>query len=185
MRAKDLDAIRFRAPSQFNVEIKNICQKYPGILVDVESAFEHESPHGIIGNNLILEHIHPNERGYYLMARAIATTMSQFGLVTPEWDWSLDKSDSAYLAMNNLSLLSREIVNAAIFRLTSHWPFPTANQERKYQKIGTVRTEELALAYTSHRQGSLIRLHLDLGYEYFMKNDLKKCIIRIPGCFSH
>jgi len=176
VRAKDLDVIRFRAPSQFNVIIKNICQKYPGTLVDVESAFENDSPHQIIGNNLILEHIHPTERGYYLMARVIATTMSQSGLVAPDWDWSLDKSDSAYLAMNNLSLLSREIVNAAIFRLTSHWPFPKANQERKYQKTGTARTEELALAYTSHRQGSLIRLHLDLGYEYFMKNDLKNAL---------
>jgi lysophospholipase L1-like esterase len=68
-RAKDLDGLRFRAPEQINTIILQLCKKYPGVhLVNTKSAFELHSKKLIIGSELILEHVHPNLKGYALMS---------------------------------------------------------------------------------------------------------------------
>jgi tetratricopeptide (TPR) repeat protein len=182
--AKDLDVIRFRAPSRFNQIIRDLCKNQPNILVDIETAFRVNSPEGIIGNNLILEHIHPNDKGYFLMAQTIARAMSDYQFVNQNWDWSRNFSDSTYLAMNHLSLLSHEVVNAAVYKLQQHWPFSKSKEFSPYRRIGTARTEELALGYVLQRKGTLIKLHLDLGYEYFLRGDYKNAHLEYEAGLS-
>ncbi|HLZ87388.1 MAG TPA: hypothetical protein VKQ52_09110, partial [Puia sp.] len=68
--AKDLDALRFRAPETLNDIIDSLCKRYREntFLVDTRAAFEAASDHGIIGNSLLLEHVHPNLTGYALIS---------------------------------------------------------------------------------------------------------------------
>ncbi|NEW81441.1 MAG: hypothetical protein GZ094_03640 [Mariniphaga sp.] len=67
--AKELDQLRFRAPEAFNAIIRRIAANRPGIYVtDVATAFETSSPHHIVGKEFLLEHVHPNLPGYYLLA---------------------------------------------------------------------------------------------------------------------
>jgi tetratricopeptide (TPR) repeat protein len=83
--AKDLDMLRFRAPEAMNTIIAGLPGKYKGVyLVDTKTIFEAHSPHGIIGNETILEHVHPNIFGYSLMSDAFYRSIKQHKLITPE-----------------------------------------------------------------------------------------------------
>lgn len=76
-KARDLDLLRFRAPTQFNQIIKKQAAKYHAFVVDVEQTFVTHSPDGIPDNNLILEHLHPNLKGYFYLANAFSKAMIQ------------------------------------------------------------------------------------------------------------
>jgi len=173
IRARDLDVIRFRAPSRFNAIIKEVAG-FKGLPVaDIFSAFVQTSADSVPGENLILEHIHPNATGYYAMAKTIALTMSESRLVAPLWDWSPALSDSAYLAMNKLTTLSHEVANMAAFRLKNHWPFTHSGRPvAPYRRVGNAQTEKLARLYVFERALPLHLLHLDYGYSLFSEGDL-------------
>ncbi|MAD73195.1 MAG: hypothetical protein CML20_00040 [Rheinheimera sp.] len=66
--AKDHDLLRFRAPEAINQKIRELASRYNATLVDSEAAFIANSPAGLLGNNLLLEHLHPNVQGYFLLA---------------------------------------------------------------------------------------------------------------------
>jgi len=83
--AKDLDMLRFRAPEELNTIIAGLPEKFHGIyLVDTKQQFENHSPHGIIGRETILEHVHPNIYGYSLMSEAFYQSMKRYKLITPD-----------------------------------------------------------------------------------------------------
>lgn len=80
--ATELDQLRFRAPEAFNDIIRNVALNHPETNVtDVASSFETASPHQIVGDELMLEHVHPNLSGYYLMADAYFKTISASNLI--------------------------------------------------------------------------------------------------------
>lgn len=69
MRAKDYDPLRFRAPDIFNQIIRRYTNEFDNVhVVDVYQIFANHSPNGIIGNELLLEHVHPNLTGHKLIA---------------------------------------------------------------------------------------------------------------------
>jgi tetratricopeptide (TPR) repeat protein len=71
LKAKDLDGLRFRAPEQFNEILAQLCNKYPGThLVDTRAAFESNADHRIIGDELTVDHVHPDLKGYAIMSDA-------------------------------------------------------------------------------------------------------------------
>ena len=79
-KARDLDTLRFRADSRINEINRSAAGSSPGAeLVDAEAVFANKSPNGIIGSDLVYEHVHMTPLGNYLLARAmfmqIATKM--------------------------------------------------------------------------------------------------------------
>ncbi|HAH22164.1 MAG TPA: hypothetical protein DCL77_00060 [Prolixibacteraceae bacterium] len=83
--AKDLDLLRFRAPEALNSVIASLPQKFPGVfMVDSKKIFEDHSPHGIIGQETMLEHVHPTIYGYGLMSEAFYQGLKQHKIITPE-----------------------------------------------------------------------------------------------------
>lgn len=83
--AKELDIIRFRAPEEINTIIEQSAKKYQNYFVDVRKAFEMKSPHGIIGKELVLEHLHPNIDGYFLIAESFFQSLNKSGLIRSEF----------------------------------------------------------------------------------------------------
>lgn len=83
VRAKELDLLRFRAPDTLNAIIRTLCRTYAGDvhLVEARSLFEAHSPHGILGRETLLEHVHPNLYGYALLSEAFYTSMKGAGLL--------------------------------------------------------------------------------------------------------
>jgi len=71
-QAKELDALRFRAPDKINGTIKTLSREFPNVVfINNDSTFRCNSPLQCIGNELILEHLHPNLKGYHLMAKTL------------------------------------------------------------------------------------------------------------------
>lgn len=69
-RARDLDPLRFRAPGDINAIIRTLSTQ-PGVyLVDALAEMEARSTNGVIDNALMLEHLHPNVPGYFLIAES-------------------------------------------------------------------------------------------------------------------
>ncbi len=77
VEAKDLDELRFRAPEDFNQIIKQLGGKFNYPVVDIDSIFNAASPQGIVGSNLIVDHLHPNINGYKLLAKSFYDEMNK------------------------------------------------------------------------------------------------------------
>jgi tetratricopeptide (TPR) repeat protein len=75
--ACDQDVLRFRADSR----IENIIRQQargPVKLADAQGAMVAESPHGLVGDEFLYEHVHPNFAGNYVIARAIADQVADW-----------------------------------------------------------------------------------------------------------
>ena len=122
-RASEYDLLRFRAPDTLNDIIRQLCRTYSEEvhLVDTRSLFEAHSPHGILGRETLLEHVHPNLYGYALLSDAFYRSMKTAGLLSP----------SAAQEMTLDSLLQRMPVTRVdslygayqIMMLKTRWPF--------------------------------------------------------------
>jgi tetratricopeptide (TPR) repeat protein len=71
--ARDLDALRFRADSRLNRIIREVAGEFAdcAVALDVEDRMDSTSDHGIAGEEQLLEHVHFNFHGNYLLAAAM------------------------------------------------------------------------------------------------------------------
>jgi tetratricopeptide (TPR) repeat protein len=77
-RARDLDTLRFRADTRINDINRSVASAYPGVgLVDTEAILAAASADGIIGSDLIYEHVHMTPAGSYLLAHTVFRQMSE------------------------------------------------------------------------------------------------------------
>ena len=72
VRARELDTLRFRADSKINDINRSVASSSPGVeLIDADQIFAKESANGVIGSELVYEHVHLTPEGSYLLARAM------------------------------------------------------------------------------------------------------------------
>jgi tetratricopeptide (TPR) repeat protein len=76
LRARDLDTLRFRADSKINEINRSNATSARVALVDAEKILSDAVADGIIGTDLIYEHVHMTPAGNYLLARAIFTQIA-------------------------------------------------------------------------------------------------------------
>jgi tetratricopeptide (TPR) repeat protein len=77
LRARDLDTLRFRADGKINDINRSAASSASGAeLVDVDDIFSKASPNGIIGSDLVYEHVHLTPEGNYLLAQAMFQQIS-------------------------------------------------------------------------------------------------------------
>lgn len=76
-RAVDLDCFRVRTTDSFNTEAEKLAKNFGAITADVERVFAENSDHGIIGSELVYDHVHLTERGHYLVARSVFNALKQ------------------------------------------------------------------------------------------------------------
>lgn len=102
VRAQDLDTLRFRADSKLNEVIRSVAGSGAGVsLVDAAAVFAGESPHEVPGSELFYEHVHPNPRGTYLLARAFFRQIAS--MLPPEL-----QSGAAGTAIASANVVSEE-----------------------------------------------------------------------------
>ncbi|MFZ5516125.1 MAG: tetratricopeptide repeat protein [Candidatus Zhuqueibacterota bacterium] len=122
VRARDLDGLRFRASSDINAIIRKLCTQRKIPLVDTDAAFAGQSPRGIIGNELISEHLHPNFNGYFLMAKTLAQAIDEFNFFGTQAQ-NLHLTDDFFADYSRVTLIDRAIGDKKIEQLTSGWPY--------------------------------------------------------------
>jgi tetratricopeptide (TPR) repeat protein len=123
--ARDYDELRFRCSSEFNEAIQR-AGNVPGTrIVDFERVFSAQSPDSIVGHTLITEHLHPNARGYFLMAKAYASAIRSCGLLAPDEEWAKRDTvpDETLWADRPLTDLDSLCAEKRTRLLTGGWPF--------------------------------------------------------------
>lgn len=123
--AKDLDALRFRAPEKINSIIKELAIKYDCRFINIDSAFNALSPEGIVGNNLIADHLHPSLTGYLLMGKIYFEGMEKYGFLTDGTQLQIpeNKQDSIVISNFAFSSLDSAISGIRLKGLLNDWPF--------------------------------------------------------------
>jgi len=123
--ARDLDALRFRAPSDMNRIIEATAPAHSAKLVDVEGALARSSSDGIIGNELMLEHLHPNLRGYFLLADAFFAALT--GEIEPQRWQAGPERDVAWQEIP-VTEIGQLAGGYRLRYLKSDWPFQQEKQ---------------------------------------------------------
>lgn len=165
-RAKELDGLRFSAPEQINVIIGQLCKKYPNAhLVDTKGVFETWSAGHIAGNELILDHVHPNLTGYALMSDAFYESMKKNNLISAgnEKDLTL-KQLLMQMPVTKVDSL------AGIYKISllkKSWPF---NEVLQRDSI-TVSTEEEKLGWSLALNKISWREATDNLFTYYINNN--------------
>ena len=123
LKAKDLDAIRFRASEDLNSVISALADSIGAIHISLKSFFEEHSPHNLIGNNLMTDHLHPNIDGYFLMAECFFNAIHEHRLIVSNWDSLNVPPLSQYRYRWGYTALDSMIAEIRIQHLKSGWPF--------------------------------------------------------------
>jgi len=125
-RAKDLDCVRFRASEKINEIIQELAVRYEAYLVPMKDHFENKSFNGLIGNNLLTEHVHPNIDGYFLMADAFYNVITGNNIIE-KLDSSYFKASEYYRNNWGFTELDSIYADLKIRQLKGGWPFKPEN----------------------------------------------------------
>jgi lysophospholipase L1-like esterase len=175
--AKDLDALRFRATEDFNQIIHELADKYTIPVVPMEKYFEENSPHDMIGNNLICDHLHPNIDGYFLMADAFYNTLCHEEFITTDWPENTLKPASYYRHNWGYTLLDSTYAALVITQLKGGWPFQTFGPNRVLFQISPVTVEDsLALEIVKTGKLTLEMAHDKLASYYIIKGEYRRAL---------
>lgn len=173
-KARDQDALRLRASEAFNAVIQNAVRGGNAELVSIRSNFEQISPHGLIGENLMLDHVHPNLSGYFLMARSFFDEMVAAGCLPEEADLQARRPESDYWQDVGLTPLDFELANMRTRILKSGWPFKSeADREVFAPHAAEDKTRKLALRILRN-QITWEAGHLELAEYYSEQNQLEQ-----------
>jgi tetratricopeptide (TPR) repeat protein len=122
--ARDNDLLKFRAPSELNSIIRNLCESNRIQFFSSDSLFAARSPDGIAGRNLFWEHLHPTAEGYYEIACMFVRTMLRSNFI-PERPQSHIATQLLPWNTDTLSICWLDLAygDIAMRNLTNNWPF--------------------------------------------------------------
>jgi lysophospholipase L1-like esterase len=122
--ARDLDPLRFRAPSEFGDIVRRVAAANGATVVDVNAAFAAASEHGLIGERLLLEHVHPNLEGYFLLSDAFRDALVGSGLLGTPGNPITDEEARAGMPVSEVD---RYFGDYKVLLIRSGWPFTTTS----------------------------------------------------------
>lgn len=117
-KARDLDLLRFRASGAMDSVIQQLSQEYAAEFIDIKSLFNDAAEFGIVGNDLLHEHVHPKLKGQRILADAFYDELSSFLIKeynltkseNSDFEYSIAKPDSLY-------------ADLLIAQMMPNWPF--------------------------------------------------------------
>jgi tetratricopeptide (TPR) repeat protein len=118
--ARDRDELRFRAPGEINAILREVAADQGARVVEVEQAFARASEHGIVGNGLMLEHLHPNLDGYFVLADAFYRALREDGAIG---SWQRAVPPAQARREMPVTEVDRLYGEWRIGGLTAEWPF--------------------------------------------------------------
>ncbi|NWG29047.1 MAG: hypothetical protein HXY48_11010 [Ignavibacteriaceae bacterium] len=129
--AKELDALRFRAPEKINRTIIQLCKEFNFPIVRSDSLLNSSSKYGIVGNELMTDHLHPNVKGYQLIGNLFFSEMKHRGYLPTNEKPDIDEitADSLVYAYYNFTALDSTIADFRIKILKNDWPYIKAENK--------------------------------------------------------
>ena len=145
--ARDRDELRFRAPEEIDRILREVAAEQGAHVVEVREAFARAAPDGIVGRELMLEHLHPNLEGYFTMADAFYQALHErraFG----SWERPVPRAQARReMPVTEVDRLYGEY---RIAGLTAGWPF-AAGDERFRLPEPADPVERIAQSYYQGR----------------------------------
>jgi tetratricopeptide (TPR) repeat protein len=173
--AKDLDCVRFRAPEDLNSVIYDIGTKYNVPILGMKKVFEQHSPNGIIGDNLMTEHLHPNIEGHFLMADAFLNLMRKDKFISQDWDTSRIKPSSFYRSNWGFTALDSLHADITVKSLKASWPFKPETVVNNFLITYTPNSLEDTLAFMCIKTNMAIEeKHRELAEIYKSRGEFLK-----------
>jgi len=133
LKARDWDALRFRASSDINRIIREFEQSHGLVVVPLYEDFRSVSAHGLIGKQWMLDHLHLNYQATFMMARFIFEAM-QNRLIDPHWALERLKDDQSYRRQMAMTPLDEAIGRLRIQILEAGWPFQKESRVEQFLK---------------------------------------------------
>ena len=155
VRARDLDALRFRADSKLNAITQALGQAGSGnvTFIDVQAALDAQSPSGITGRETFYEHVHftfeGNHRLAKLFAEGIASQLESGG-DNPSGPWLTSGECARRLAYTDWD---RGVVLASVIRRLQQPPFN--HRLNNDETLGQLRDESQRVARRLDRTAAL------------------------------
>jgi len=172
--ARDYDCVRFRASSDINKLIKELAVKYQANLVPTLDLFNSKSPNGIVGNNLLIEHLHPNITGQFLLAESFYKGITLSKILANEVNKETEKNYKNFRMSYGYSDLDSLVGVHRIANLRYHWPYRDETKEyidyrQIYKPHGLI--DSLAFIVMAEKKISLADAHVRLADMFWEKNN--------------
>jgi tetratricopeptide (TPR) repeat protein len=170
--AKDLDCVRFRASEEINEAIHQLARQYNAYLVPMKMYFEKNSPHGLMGNNLFTEHLHPNIDGQFIMADAFFNEIVKSRLISNQFNLLYYETSDYYKRNWGYTELDSLFALHWINILKCTWPFQPLNTPYiDYWHLYKPKSFVDSLAFFGLKENEIVKLHLQLAKYYKKRND--------------
>lgn len=162
--AREYDRLHLRACLRFNRILEQIGKTEQVPVLDMVSEFETASPDGLVGEDLFLEHVHPNINGHLVMADHIARFLAKQAYIAPreEWAWPRLKQAREYVLQTGFN--RSEYLNAqyTVGRLYLDFPFYKCDEGVSIlQSIGKVKEERELINRCLQVTRKDIHIHVD------------------------
>ena len=182
--AKDLDALRFRAPSGINRIIETHTGTGSNYFVPVRKQLQDSSQAGIIGNEVMLEHLHPNQAGYFLIGKSFARGLLKRDI--PGYRGAQDTTQLSswrdYYHKMYLSSFDQWIAYHRIRTLKSGWPYSEVRRKEEYMRNYEFKSKADSLAFRHvHYNKNWIYCKVELGQYYEKIGRLDKSYLEFMG----
>lgn len=179
LKAKELDALRFRAPQKINDAIFQLSQKYKIPFVNIDSVFRSWSKDGLVGNNLMVDHLHPNIEGYRIIGDSYLTGMQAFNILPNGMrsDITITRADSLLKANFPFTRLDSTVAEMQLISLTGSYPFVPKGTIN--YKVLNFRAKDFVDTLAVQLVNKDIRwetAHATLSDYYFKNGDYENCV---------
>ena len=165
LKAKEFDGLRFRASEQINEKLKELAAASPLTYVPVNEQFAAYSPGNIPGDELFLEHLHPNLSGYRLLAETFAQSIAESGLLGPARQGpAVDASWQKQIGVTRVDIA---YANIRINFLKKGWPFTDKSPGAKQDVHINNPTPEQTVALRFWRDElTWEQMHVEMARQY-------------------
>ena len=172
--ARDFDGLRFRASSDMNEVIRDLCERNTNAYyAPVHEHFIEEASKGLVGKSHFLEHLHPHARGYFSMAKTYTGLIRE---LVPSGESSKEHLDSLLLSDIALSALDSSMAKMRVDMLTSGWPF---RETKRFLTVDQIHpesfTDQLALSVLK-KDTDYEKAHVELAQHYVKNGQWKQAV---------
>jgi tetratricopeptide (TPR) repeat protein len=177
--AKDLDALRFRAPTEINKTIINLGKEFNFAVVNIDSIFDAISPDHIAGDNIMTDHLHPTLKGYQIIGDIFYKGMEGAKLLPTTRSRILNDREQDSITVTNFpySRLDTIISEYRIRILKNDWPYVNKEDKIPENKLFKLKDYIDSIAYdlTSDKT-TWEAAHSKAAKWYAKKNDLNSFV---------
>jgi len=175
--AKDLDVLRWRAPEKVNRIIETLGKEFNFPVVETDSIMNANSVFGVVGDDLITDHLHPNLRGFQIIGREICDKGIESEIFPKNFikSYSLKDQDSITLSRYEFTKLDSTIALYQIIILKSDWPYTKEKiSDKQKLELLNMQTYSDTLAYFVGKGDlSWEAAHLKLAQQKLMNGDME------------